>query len=455
MKRDIQARNRIGPERLLSSESGSRGSGSRKARTKRIVKIIAGFFLGQGALQLVNLLASLFLVHTLSVESYAQFGLAFGFQATVAALMDFGFANTVIPLVGEQAENRAVVGRYVRAAKHLRDRSFLFLAPFAALAFFAVVYRHHWSWSVQLLLLLSVLISLYSGGQVSYYSAPLFLYRRLREFYVPQTISGVGRLAGYLVLHAVKGLNAWTAAGLSACNVTVNGSLLGKESRKLLDWPEHDDPVADREVLKYILPAAPAIIFAAFQSQISLFLISLFGKTVNIAQVAALGRLGQLLAVFTLFNGVVIEPYMARLNRDRVLSAYLRFIVLAIACCIPVVAFAFIFPQPFLWLLGSRYQDLGSLVGWVVLSSCMNYVAGLAWIMNRARKWVFWSGSVLEVVLLLVVQTAFVAYVGVRNTRSAVLFSVASSICYIIAHGYAGVYGFWQDRPFYRLRKNL
>jgi len=286
------------------------------------------------------------------------------------------------------------------------------------------------------------LLALYSGGKVSYYSAPLFIFGRLREYYVPQIATGAGRLAAYIGLEFAGGLNAWTAAGLSALNVTANGSWLHKKSRPFLEWPEKEDPATDRELFHYILPAAPAMIFAAFQSQITLFLISIFGGTVDIAQVAALGRIGQLFTVLMTFNMIVVEPYIARLNRKRLLSMYFKFLLLAAAACTPVVLAAFLWPQAFLWLLGSKYEILRGLLGWVVLASCLNYLAGLMWVMNRARKWIFWSGTILEVVLLLVLQTAYAICIGIRTTREAVFLTFAMSFCYLIAHGYVSIYGF-------------
>ena len=142
------------------------------------------------------------------------------------------------------------------------------------------------------------------------------------------------------------------------------------------------------------------------------------------------------------FNVVVVEPYIARLSRVRLLSTYLGFIAVTAILSIPAVLFAFAVPAPFLWLLGGNYKSLDSSVGWVVLAACINHLAGLMWIMNRSRKWLFWSGTILEVALLLTVQVAFIALVGVRTTQQAVLFTFASSFCYIVAHGYVGIYGF-------------
>jgi O-antigen/teichoic acid export membrane protein len=412
------------------------------SRRRRVAGTVASFFLGQGALQGIQVLTGLLLVRWLSIEAWAQFGLAFGFQLTMNTLMDLGVSGTIIPLVGNRRDDRELVGRYVRSAKHLRDRTFWILAPFAIVGFLTITYRHHWDWYLTILLLASVLITLYSSGRMSCYSAPFFLFGRLRDYYLPQTISGVVRLAAYVVCRLAGVLNAWVAAVLLALNVTINGSLLERKSRKYMAWAEHENPSTDREVLRYVLPATPAIIFAAFQAQISLFLISIFGNTASIAQVAALGKLGQLFSVLMTFNVVIVEPYIARLTRERLRSTYLGLVALAALCCIPVTALAFATPRLFLWLLGPKYEGLQSAVGWVVCAACINSLAGLMWIMNRARKWVFWSGAVLEIALLLTVQVAFIVLVGVRSTQQAVLFTFVSSFCYVATHGYVAIHGF-------------
>src|SRR5580698_3343929 len=84
-----------------------------KDRWKRIITLAVTFLFGQAALQGINVLVGLYLVRALSVEHYAQFGLAFGFQTTVCMLMDLGFTSTIIPMVGERTNDRALVGSYL------------------------------------------------------------------------------------------------------------------------------------------------------------------------------------------------------------------------------------------------------------------------------------------------------------------------------------------------------
>ena len=418
------------------------GEHGRGARWRRILRTVGHFSLGYGALQAINVVVGLFLVRALSIEAYAQFGLATGFQITASNLMDLGFASTVIPLVGDRFNDRTVVGTYVQAARRLRTRAFLILAPFTTVAFVAIAWKHHWSWTLQVLLILPVLLALYSSGNVSCCSAPFFLQRRLREYYAPQTLSGLVRLVMYVILRIVGGLNAWTATALSALNITYIGAAFARKCRSWTDWTQRDTHATQREIVHYVLPALPALIFGALQAQISLFLISIFGQTTGIAQVAALNRIAQVFLVLQAFNVAIVEPYIARLRRERVLLVYLGLIVLVSVCFVPVVLLSFTFPGAILCLLGSKYEGLGDVVGWLVLASCINYVATLAWIMNRARKWIFWSGTILEIVLVLAVQIGFLIVVGVRTTREAVMFTLASSCCLVAAHAYNAVYGF-------------
>jgi O-antigen/teichoic acid export membrane protein len=413
-----------------------------KSRTRRVLSAVLSFFLGQGALQAINLVIGLYLVRALSVSDYAKFGLASGFQSTTSIFMDLGYASTIIPLVGERVFDRALVGKYIQGAKSLRNRAFWTIAPFASIAFLIVTHRQHWAWPIQFALLASILVALYSNGTVSYSSVPLFLYRRLRDYYLPQTITGICRLGIYLTLGILGGLNSWIAAGCNALNIAVNGYLLGEKSNSAIEWPAQDDPIIRKEITRYVLPAAPAILIGAFHGQISLLLIGIFGNTVGIAQVAALSRIGQIFNVLMTFNIVIIEPYMARLRREHLRLTYLRLIAVATIGGAFMVLLAFLEPDIFLWVLGPKYAVLRNLIGWVILTVCINYIAGLIWIMNRSRKWLFWRGTIAEIILLLVIQIGFVAIFGVRTTRNAVMLNFVSSFCYVIAHSYVAIHGF-------------
>jgi TctA family transporter len=121
-------------------------------------------------------------------------------------------------------------------------------------------------------------------------------------------------------------------------------------------------------------------------------------------------------------------------------------ILFASGFCLSVVVLAFAFPAPFVWLFGPKYSNLSNIVGWVVLTACLNYTANLIWIMNRARRWIFWRGTIVEISAMLAVDICFVAFVGVRDTRQAILFTLASSVSAVCTHSYIGAYGFFKGQ---------
>lgn len=404
--------------------------------------MLADFVLGQGALQGISILIALYLVRTLSISDYAKYGLAIGFQFTTTVLMDLGYTSTIIPLVGDRVGDRALVGRYVRAAKVHRDRTFWAMAPVAGVLFLYITHRQHWNWPVQIALLASILLALYSSGPVAYFGAPLILYRRLRAFYVPQSLTNCCRLLAYSLLRLAGSLNAWVAAALGAVNITLNGFLLKRKSLESIEWPEAPDPIIQAEVQRYIVPAIPALILGAFHGQIALFLMGIFGSTVDLAQVAALTRLGQIFNLMMTFNVVIVEPYVARLRRDHLPRTYFLLLVLALLGCTALTVLSFAAPGIFLWPLGKQYASLRNLIGWVVMTACINYIAGLIWIMNRSRKWIFWRGSIAEIGLVVMVQLVFAAIFGVQNTWHAVMFNFVTSLAYVAAHTYIAQYGF-------------
>jgi O-antigen/teichoic acid export membrane protein len=382
------------------------------------------------------------LLRWLSVEAYAQYSVAFGFQSTLSMLIDLGFSGSIIALVGERGSDKKVIGAYIRSAKYFRYRFFSILIPLAAIAFPLVTLKQNWHWTTQILLFVSIVGSIFFQGWVSFYSAPLLINQELKNFYQPQIVTAVGRISLCCMLYLVSILNSWTTAWLNSASIALNGFLYRKNGTLLLEEPKNSDPGINREMLRYLAPLIPGIIFTAFQGQISLLLITLFGHTQNIAEVAALGRLGQLFSIIGAFNGVIIEPYIAKINRQHLLPRYFQILAAAITLSIFLCGFAFIFPEPLLWVLGSKYQNLRIETGWMVAVSCIDYVGGVMWVMHSARKWVYWWHTTIYIMSLLLTQIVCVVFMPLNTTLNVIYFSLIMGLVMLVVHIIGGTYGF-------------
>src|ERR1700722_15154082 len=99
------------------------------------------------------------------------------------------------------------------------------------------------------------------------------------------------------------------------------------------------------------MPNAPSAIFYAIQGQITLMLITVFAhNATNVANGGALGRLAQILVLFSQMNGLLIEPFFAKLKASLLIRTYLATVALALTGGIVLVGSAFLFPGVLLWI---------------------------------------------------------------------------------------------------------
>jgi O-antigen/teichoic acid export membrane protein len=364
-----------------------------RPRFKNWGSLIAGFLAGQGIVQLLNLVIGFFLLRWLSVEAFAQYSVATGFQGTLVMLVDIGFSSSIVALAGNRGSDKVAIGRYIRSARHFRNRLFLVVAPLAVIAFPLVTAKHHWPLMTQLLLLLAILSAIFFQGWMSFYAAPLLINRNLRSYYQPQILSAFGRTLFCFLLYVGSALTSWAVVWLNAIVIAVTGLFYRAYSRPLVDEPVRSDPQTNREMLNYLSPLIPGIVFTAFQGQIAILLITLFGQTRSIAEVGALARLSQLFLLLGAFNSVVIGPYIAKITQQALIRRYFQILGIAVLISLVMLIMALLFPRPLLWVLGPKYQNLSAEVNWLVVVSCISYICGVMWTMHSARKWVYWWGT--------------------------------------------------------------
>lgn len=415
------------------------------SRLRRWGRLLGHFLAGQLSIQAINLATGLLLVHLLPVDQYARFGVAFAFQTTIAMLVDVGFSNSIVALVGRHGSDPKVVGGYIRSAQHYRNRMFILIAAGAAVAFPLVTYHQAWGAPVKAALFAAILSSVFLQRQMMY-GAPLLIHRKIVPYYSAQFAGAAIRLALAILLFELGFLTAVTTAWLTTLMIGINGTLYHIQARPLLHEPRRSDPRFNRDMIKLIMPLIPGIVFTAFQGQIAVGLITIFGKTRSIAEVAALGRLGQLFAVFTAFNSVLIEPHVAGLAAPMLRR---RYILIALGGCtlaLLVTLGAFAFPGPLLWLLGHSYRNLRLDVGWVVAASCVGYVAGLLWVMNAARKFLYWWYTWAYIGIVLVSQIVCVTFMDLSSTRHVIYFMLIGNAATLLAHVAGGVYGLGRTR---------
>ncbi len=409
----------------------------RRARAARWAKLLATFLTGQTLVQGLNVLTGFLLLRWMSVEAYAQYTVANSVQGTIGVLTDLGVSGSIVALVGQRIHDKRLVGEYVRAARAFRGRMFLVMALVAAVAFPLVTKNQPWAWHVKLLLLGGVLTQIFFSAW-GMYNAPLLMHRRLADSYRAATVPAFLRLAVSWAFHAAGALTGWLATWINGTMTLVGGWMTRRASRDLLEEPHHPSPERMRELVRYLAPQWPTLIYYSLQAQITPVLLSLTGVPRPVAEIGALGRIGQLYFLFGGLQSTILVPLLASTPRQKVGRRYL---LLASASAgllaLPPLA-GWTFPRPFLWLLGDQYSSVGGLLVLSLFGNSLATLGGILYGLNMSRKWVFPSMPFVYIGSGLAVQVGFLATVGVTTTYEAVVFGIAGAGAGMLLHlGYA------------------
>jgi O-antigen/teichoic acid export membrane protein len=408
----------------------------------RVVSVVTG----QLAVQFLGFATGLLLLRWMSVEAFAQYGVAFGFQCMLGAFVDLGFSGSIVSLVGVRGEQREVVGGYIAAARWWRRILMILVTPIASVAFYFINDRQDWPLGSGAALFACIILTLYVSGWNAWASAPLLIHQRVGQMYRTQIAGAVARLAACAGLFALHRLDAVT---LTMVNTAVTAGIAWsywQTARPFFDEPRTSSPIIRAEMQRYLAPLLPGIIFYALQGQLSTLLISIFGRTQSVAEITALGRLAQLFTLLGAVHGMLVVPYFARLARELLASRYLLALGASVALAAVLTVASFLFPEPVLWILGGKYRHLQAELGWMVLANSLGFVGGVLWSIHGARKWIFWSGSFLYIGLITLTQIVFLSFVRMDSTLHVLYLSVATNVAVLIVHAVTAWIGFrWKN----------
>jgi hypothetical protein len=193
-----------------------------------------------------------------------------------------------------------------------------------------------------------------------------------------------------------------------------------------LDAPENAEDRA--AMLGFIRKLAANTVFYCLQGQITVFLISFFARRASsVAEVGALGRLAMIFAVLSNLLTNVFVPAFARCQSARKLRwLYAAIIGVVGAFSLLVLCCAGIFPDQFLFVLGSKYahlhRELLLMVGGAVLAS----LTGTFWALNASKAWV--AGAWLYIPLTLATQVALIPYIDFSSVMGVLTFNLISAV---------------------------
>jgi hypothetical protein len=399
------------------------------------------FLTSQGITLAGNLLYGLLCVRWLPTADYAQFVVLFGIQGSMVVLMDIGASSSVIPLIGEHIHDRQLIADYIASLRHIAHRLYSAAALGLILTFPLLVRHRNWTLQTIIAMIAILLVSTWFGRVSSSYGAVLVLMRDRPKWYMGQMISSLGTLTLLLIFAASHWLNGLSAILINVSGVVFMGLFYYYRSQRLLGTKGQATAAKRTAIIRLALPNVPSVIFYALQGQISLMLITYFGRTTSVASIGALGRLGQFFVLFGQMNLLLVEPYFAKLRPQKFKSSYFSALSIVAFICISVTAFSATFPQLFLWILGPHYKNLTQEVIYVIAASSLGYFSGVLWVIHSSRKYIYWWSNIATIVLSLTIQIAFILKGDLSSIKTLLLLNLVTACGGFLINLLTGAYG--------------
>src|SRR5204863_9345174 len=127
-----------------------------------------------------------------------------------------------------------------------------------------------------------------------------------------------------------------------------------------------------RSLTGLIKKQALATIFLAYQGQIAIWIISIFGSKEKIADVGALTRLAVIFAILSSILGGLAAPTFARCETwQRLARLFVVTLVAYLFGAAILIVCSFVFPRQVLWILGGKYMGLTAEVPFLAISAVL------------------------------------------------------------------------------------
>jgi O-antigen/teichoic acid export membrane protein len=411
-------------------------------------RIVGNFALVQAGVQVIGFLSGILLVRWLSQREYAYFTIANTMQGTINLLADIGISVGLVSIGGRVWHDRHRFGELINAALGVRRR----LGALAMVVVTPIMYSMLVKNGASTLYTAVLIVAVLAGLVIQLSIGVLSVVPRLRsDIGRIQVIDVTGALVRLLVLSAllyislnagVIWLNAGVAVAIATLVLLLQYAMLRHYATGVVDLSAPENAEDRHEIIRLTRHLAANAVFYCLQGQITIFLISFFAHHVNaVAEVGALGRLAMIFTVLSNLLANVFVPAFARCQSRRKLGWLYAAILGGVgAFSLAVLAFAAIFPEQFLFVLGSKYAHLRYELLLMVGGAVIGSLTGTFWALNASKAWV--AGAWLYIPLTLATQIALIPYTDFSSVTGVLMFNLLSAVPNLLLNAVLSYRGF-------------
>ncbi len=397
-----------------------------------LLRSIGAFGSAQAVGQLLSFISGLLIVRFLIPDQYALYTMANAMVATLNVLADSGISKGALAQGGRVWRSPRDLGAVMVTSMQLR-RKFAGVATLLALPILVfLLLRHGSSWLEAIAIVLGVLLMFQIVLTTAMYDVVLQLHQEVKTI-------GVIRLKASL-LRVLTIAGACFAAPLAFVVVCAGIPPQVWANRRLrtsvnphVDWKQSADKAVASETLALVRRILPGSIYYCINGQLIVFLISIFGSTMAIAQVGALSRLSQLTILISAVSSVVIIPRFSRMQTTRkILPTFFGVLSTIAALCGVFLVMVAAFSDEALWLLGTAYAGLRVEMLMAMAAACLSLLSGTAYALGASRGWV--APPWLSIGLNVSLQVILISALDLSTVRNVLTFAMLTAVVPLSVH---------------------
>lgn len=413
--------------------------------------LIGKFLAGQGTVQAINLISGLLIIRFLPVSEYALYTIASLLLVIGSLGSDMGLSQAINTLGAKIRDDRQALGAlYAGAYRYRRMLHLVAVGVIIVLATY-MLYGHEWSLASVCLSVALVVLSSWVQQPISLKKSILNIHHDADGLLHAGAAEGISRLLAVAV--CVVWPTAVAALVVNLFGMFIGRYFLSKKCASFMSEEAFPDESQLRDLKLFIIPLLPVVVYYMLQGQISIFLLSLFGKTTSIAEVGALGRLGQIIGLLMMLNAFVIQPYFARIEQKSLYVSHMRLVMaMLFTFCLLIMISAYWVPGWWLFVLGKNYAGLQRELPLAVLGPLLTLVGGTLYTMVISRN--ITRGQSWYIIVGLASQVGFIGMFGVQTTFDALILNMLPAGSYILIQSIIllTILSNWEGRTIHKVR---
>lgn len=403
-------------------------------------KTISKFFSVQLLVKALGMIIGIIIIRNLSKEDYAIFTISNSMQGLMNTFADVGVSAGLLNLSGQVWRDRHRFGELINTAMELRQWFAVISITIISPILVWLLIKNNASPIYIILITIAIVVELYFYLKIQVLQVVPQFHSQIAFLQKLDLTANVTRFTMILIASLIN-LNAFIAIIISTITSGFQSLLLQKNIGKQIDTKAPVNQEDRKNILKTVKTISPNIAFYAFQGQISIFLISIFGNVENIANVGAISRFTIIFSLIQPIMVSIIYPAFSRCQDVNLLKLrYLQLIFVNIAFGLLLILISFVFSSQMLWILGPEYSDLKPELILIMLSGSLLQLGGIMWGVNTAKGWI--NGMWLEVPLKITTQIILLLSLDLSSAQGVIIFGIISTIPSILLVGWKAYEGF-------------